>query len=434
MSAQLDTATRGWRAGDGGSALGTARRRIGAGVLWIAAAALALVVSTILALSALRPDAGTPLHPDNAGADGTRAVAEVLSREGVQVEASDEFSAAEAAAREGTTVVVIDPSLNLTGRGAAAVSAAGAASGAPLVLVEPDDGTLRAAGLPLRQAGYWEAAPSLLEQAAGTPGEPVQAGCADPWAQQAADVTAGGMVYALAPGQSGGEVAVCFSPAAGEVEWFDGASESAGSYVRLSHEGRPVTVLGWPGHLSNGRIAEHGNASLALNTLTEGGSRDAVLFYFPRAQDQPATEDGQAAGDVRSVIPGWSGALLLWSALLVLVVVLWRSRRFGPLAMETLPVLVRGTETVEGRAAVYRRAGAYDTALQSLRAAALVRIARTLRLDSSVPASEIARAAGAAARAPDAVEVLVTAHAADESAFTALARRIAEIESEVHAS
>ena len=48
---------------------------------------------------------------------------------------------------------------------------------------------------------------------------------------------------------------------------------------------------------------------------------------------------------------------------------LWRGRRFGPLAVEPLPVVVRASEATRGRARLYRRARAYGRATAALRAA-----------------------------------------------------------------
>ena len=53
----------------------------------------------------------------------------------------------------------------------------------------------------------------------------------------------------------------------------------------------------------------------------------------------------------------------------VLLLALWRARRLGPVVTEPLPVVVRAAETVEGRARLYRRGGARDTAAEALRGA-----------------------------------------------------------------
>jgi hypothetical protein len=59
---------------------------------------------------------------------------------------------------------------------------------------------------------------------------------------------------------------------------------------------------------------------------------------------------------------------------------LWRARRLGPVVTEPLPVVVRAAETVEGRARLYRRAGAADHAAFALRQAARDRLVPRLGL------------------------------------------------------
>ena len=55
----------------------------------------------------------------------------------------------------------------------------------------------------------------------------------------------------------------------------------------------------------------------------------------------------------------------LW--LVVVLVALWKGRRIGPLVAEELPVVVRASETVEGRGRLYRSRRARDRAAQALR-------------------------------------------------------------------
>lgn len=50
----------------------------------------------------------------------------------------------------------------------------------------------------------------------------------------------------------------------------------------------------------------------------------------------------------------------LW--LVVLLVALWKGRRIGPLVAEELPVVIRASETVEGRGRLYRSRRARDRA------------------------------------------------------------------------
>ena len=68
----------------------------------------------------------------------------------------------------------------------------------------------------------------------------------------------------------------------------------------------------------------------------------------------------------------------LW--LVVLLVALWKGRRVGPLVAEELPVVVRASETVEGRGRLYRSRRARDRAAEALRTATLQRLVPRLGL------------------------------------------------------
>src|SRR5690606_41722785 len=64
--------------------------------------------------------------------------------------------------------------------------------------------------------------------------------------------------------------------------------------------------------------------------------------------------------------------LSLHAALPILIVVVvllawWQGRRLGPLVTEPLPVVVRASETVEGRGRLYRSRRARDRAAEALR-------------------------------------------------------------------
>jgi hypothetical protein len=74
--------------------------------------------------------------------------------------------------------------------------------------------------------------------------------------------------------------------------------------------------------------------------------------------------------------------------LTVALIALWKGRRIGPLVAEDLPVVVRASETVEGRGRLYRSRRARDRAAQALRTATLQRLLPRLGLgtDAQLPA------------------------------------------------
>ncbi len=72
--------------------------------------------------------------------------------------------------------------------------------------------------------------------------------------------------------------------------------------------------------------------------------------------------------------------IVLQLCLVVLLLALWKGRRMGPLVAEQLPVVVRASETVEGRGRLYRSRRARDRAADALRTATLQRLLPRLGL------------------------------------------------------
>ena len=88
---------------------------------------------------------------------------------------------------------------------------------------------------------------------------------------------------------------------------------------------------------------------------------------------------------------------IFWQLWLVVgLVALWKARRLGPLVAEHLPVVVRASETVEGRGRLYRSRRARDRAAAALRTATLQRLGPRLGLGSQTTPSAVAGAVAAA--------------------------------------
>ncbi|MFF0344262.1 DUF4350 domain-containing protein [Kribbella sp. NPDC004875] len=135
--------------------------------------------------------------------------------------------------------------------------------------------------------------------------------------------------------------------------------------VRLDLGGRTVDVIGTPTSFTNARLADDGNAALALNLI---GTHQDLTWYLPQWETSgsgPVDEDAPPLirPDVRYI--AWALAFA------VLVVAFWRGRRLGPVVAERLPVIVHAAETTEGRARLYRRSRARDRAASALRESAL---------------------------------------------------------------
>jgi hypothetical protein len=326
---------------------------------WVALAALLAIVVVIGAVTA-----GTgqkeALSPDNAGPQGARAAAEVLSRNGVEVIRAESLEdAVNALQGPDDTLLLHDPNGWLTS-GQLATLGRGLAD--RTVLIEPSFTMLTELADGIRSAGV---VPTEVE-------EPLQAECADPDARAATTVSPGGLSYR-------GEV-TCFPPPQPE------GGDPAGTFVTTA--GGTVAVLGNGAVVSNAFIGQQGNAALTLRVL---GSTPRLVWYQPTEGDLAVTS---GPADPLSLLPDFVNPLMFWLLVTALLAILWRGRRLGPLVTEPLPVVVRSAETAAGRARLYQDARAVQHAAETLRAGTLTRLAAALRIPpSATRASVVASAA-----------------------------------------
>lgn len=318
---------------------GHSARRAGA-ELWrsargpVAVGLLVLVTGLVVAALAHRPAAGL-LNPEAARPEGSLALVRLLRAEGVAVTAV-RTSAEVAAAGPDTTVLVTAPR-----RLAAHQVDAVRRSAANLLLVDPGREVL--AGL----------APGVTEETLFAPVDTVPPACA--LAEPAGPAELGGVLYAAADG----------------VRCYPG--DAGVGLVQITAGSRTITVIGTPVPLTNDRLAEEGNAALAMRLL---GGKPKLLWYLPMPEAAPVD---QRRG-LLELLPGgwlWAAAQLAMAAV---VTALWRGRRLGPVVGEPLPVAVRAVEVVEGRGRLYRRSGDRGHAAGALRAAARARLRARLAL------------------------------------------------------
>jgi hypothetical protein len=359
---------------------------------------LVLVAGVVLAAVA----GGRPrgyLDPRAADPSGSRAVASLLRDQGVTVDLVRSTAQLRAANPRGDTLLVTSPDL-LVGSQARAVRE----SGADLVIADAQAPERFVRGVTLHGASGGDAmAPS----------------CSMPAATRAGTVSAAGFDYTVdAPGVgagAGAQVEECYSV------------EGNPSLVHVADAARrSVTLLGIAEVLTNDHLDEQGNASLALGLL---GAHNRLVWYLPAPGDLPA-------GEQRSFYDLVPDAV--WWALLQLVVAvvllgLWRSRRLGPVVPEPLPVVVRSTETVEGRGRLYRRSGARDKASAALRSASLRTLMSALGLPRGSNPTTVtdAIAARTALTALEVSSLLYGAAPTDDSALVRLADRLDDLEKEV---
>jgi hypothetical protein len=372
--------------------------------LWQAArgpvVVLLLVLVTGVAMAAVAGGRPTGLlDPRAADPSGSRAVASLLRDQGVTVELVRTSAAMRASAHSGDTLLVTTPD-QLVASQARAVRD----SGADLVLA--------GARIPQR----FVRGVTLT----GVSGRGTRApGCALPAAERAGTADAGVLAYAV-------DAAAAGVAAGTQIEQCYSADGDPSLVHARDTGGRSVTVLGNAEVLTNDRLAAQGNAALALGLL---GARDRLVWYLPTPGDLPTGEQRSFYDLVPTGV--WWALVQLVVALLLLA--LWRARRLGAIVPEPLPVVVRATETVEGRGRLYRRSGARDKAAGALRSAARGRLVPALGLPRGSDPVRVAEAVAARSRLTIvAVSALLYGAApADDGALVGLADQLDDLEREV---
>ncbi|MEU1875113.1 DUF4350 domain-containing protein [Streptomyces sp. NPDC019793] len=313
------------------------------------ALALVLLLAGAVAIAVVRSDSRHgELDPRSADPYGSRAVAELLADRGVSTRVVTTLDEARAAAGPDTTLLVAVPDL-LTERQQTGLHSATTGSGGRTVLVAPGGGAVE------RLAPGVTADPALSFDSTLAPA------CDLPAARRAGNADTGGIRYVTHL-----EADACYP------------SRRLATLLRIPDPAAKASAAGTPGDtvvlgardiLFNDRLDEHGNASLALQLL---GSRDHLVWYLPSLSDLPDPDDERSFFDL--LPSGW-----LWGTLQLFIAAalaaLWRARRLGPLVPEKLPVAIRASETVEGRARLYRKANARDRAATALRSATRTRLA-----------------------------------------------------------
>ena len=187
---------------------------------------------------------------------------------------------------------------------------------------------------------------------------------------------------------------------------------------------RRVTVVGTTTALTNGTIATAGadDAAYALALL---GRTDQLVWYLPGVDDVP-----EGAGTLATLTPSWVTPVLLLLTATAVAAMVWRGRRLGPLVVERMPVVVRASETTEGRARLYERSGQRRHALDQLRIGSLGRIARLTGLSSTSSVDEVIdRVAGLVGADPRGLRhVLVDADPADDAELVRLSDSLLDLE------
>jgi hypothetical protein len=319
----------------------TNRRATRRSLFWILAAAFLVAIAVVaIALSGSALSRGTPFSATNPGPVGSMAVAEVLRQQGVDVRVAGSFDAARAAlaGAANSTLFLYDSGNFLDESQLAAIT--GLAS--DVVVLTPGFPQLAALAPEVAQAG-------TVTRAS------LSSGCPLPAATKAGRVSGAGRGYRVIA--TNAAATTCL-----------GSGSGVFSLIRLDRHGRTLTILGTTDALSNQHVAERGNAALALNLL---GAHPRLVWYLPTVDDTAIA----GAPSIAELTPAWVSPVLALLAIVVVVAAFWRGRRLGPLVIENLPVTVRASETMEGRARLYQKGAARLRALDSLRVGTIDRIA-----------------------------------------------------------
>lgn len=364
----------------------TVRTNARRAVFWVTAVLFALLVGVITFAVAGSNPAGDRLSPANPAPAGTKAVAEVLRDGGVTVtETSSLAETQRAAARApggngGTataTIVLYDADALLDPAQLRKLS--GFAS--DVILIDPSFTSLS------------ELAPQVA--AAGSPDAILTADCDLPAVQRAESVVGGGADsgsgYRVVDGPADA-TDTTVSPNGAPLRCL-GSGDGVYSLVRVTTGNGSVTVFGLPDSLTNEGIIAGGNAALALGLLGENAD---LIWYLPSIVDLTDA----APPTFAELSPGWVIPVATLLGLVALAAAFWRGRRFGPLVVETLPVVVRASETMEGRARLYERGSARLRALDALRIAAVDRLARLCGLPRTATLDEVAAAVASVSSRP----------------------------------
>jgi hypothetical protein len=315
---------------------------------WVLLALVVIVGLATLSTYLTAPRPGGAMDPESTSPEGARALVTILRERGVDVIAAGDVAAVERAARPDTLILVAQTFYLLDGD---LVRRLAVLPGDRL-LVEPASRTRE------------ELAPQIRVEGATTLGD-TRPDCDLREATRAGEVQMGLSDAYDAAGNV--PVTRCYG----------------GALVRYRADGREVTVVSTGDFMTNSGLLKDGNAALAMNLA---GSHSRVIWYAPQHSEGGGETGGGAS--IFDFIPPHVKWIVLQLCLGVALLAVWKGRRIGPLVAEQLPVVVRASETVEGRGRLYRSRRARDRAAEALRTATLQRMTPRLGLghDAEPPA------------------------------------------------
>ncbi len=386
-----------------GESIGS-RRNVRRWSIWGAVILVLMVVATYVA--GVSGSSDRPLDPDNPGADGMQALAEVLRDQGVEITVVRGLDNLSSASAVGGTVLISSTAYLSTDSGADLQDYTRDADS--VVILSPEGNLADVLGV------------DAETDARVTPTAMAPECDSSVWDPQDR-VSRGDTLIEVGAGIARDDARTCLPPSPG----YNAGGSRSGYWVELApRASQPRTVVaGIAMALTNDYVDEEANAVTGLRLL---GSTDRLVWVIPSisdAGDQPPT----SLTDVlpRSVIPA---TVLILVALLALTVV--RGRRLGRVTTEPLPVLIHAIETTTSRGRLYQEARDRPRALASLQLAARRRLASRLGLAvGSTPEEVVQAVAQATGRpAPDVHRLLVDPTVDDDATLVQIARDVRSLE------
>ncbi|MFI7643695.1 DUF4350 domain-containing protein [Nonomuraea sp. NPDC049400] len=296
------------------------------------------------------------LDPDDTSLAGSKALAEVLRSRGVTVDRVDSVQAAVDKAGTGPRLLLITDMSYFNEYALSRI---------------PGD-RLIVGNLPALEA----LAPGVrIDQGPARP-RSREPECALPAAAAAGSAYMGGTAFTGPAGATG-----CYP------------SRKGYTLISFPNAGGVTTVVGDGGFMTNQRLAEDGNAALALNLI--GTGKPVTWLVRPDNPPPIAELPVERSKSMYDLMPDSIRWTIYMSLVALAVTAFWRGRRLGPVVTEKLPVVVRAAETVEGRGRLYRARRARQRAADSLRAGTIDRLAPRLGLASGAGQHEVVAALAA---------------------------------------
>ncbi len=370
---------------------GRARRR--SVLTWAALGVAVLLLGLALLGVSGAVKRATPGHldPDSHGPTGFHAIASVLRDHGVEVEITRSWKDAVARASAGDTTLALTDAPALSDDALTELFAAADR----LVLLDP-------------RARTAELAADAIPGARGATA--VAAGCSDPAAETAGAVRFGTLFTG------------------GDTECF--VQDGGAGLVIAERDGSTRYVVDGTALFTNDTVLDSGAAALGLALL---GGEKTLVWYVPTALDGDITGAERTLADFA---PDWITPVMVLMLLTGVVAGVWRGRRFGPLVAERLPVTVRVSETLEGRARLYARARDAAHAAVILRRGTARSLARLLGLGSRARVESVVEAASAALSVPTerVARILMGAAPSTDAQLVALSDELRRLEAAVRAA